>query len=254
MILYYTGTGNSEYVAHKIAEALSDDTCNLFDFIRRSNHHDISSKRPWVVVVPTYAWQIPHIVRDWLLHTRLRGNREIYFIMTCGDSNGAAGKHLRKLCKKKNLLYKGCASILMPENYIALFRAPDNDTARRLIHASDALIRQAVEKIQKGLTIKEKKYSLMDRFLSGPVNRIFYRFIVKSKKFYAKDSCISCGLCEKVCPLSNITLTGGKPSWGEDCTHCMSCICKCPKEAIEYGRSSKGKIRYTFQKVQSNNL
>lgn len=250
MILYYTGTGNSAYVAHQIAEIISDDMCNLFEFIRRRDYHSMHSSHPWVVVVPTYGWQIPHIVRDWLIHTRLKGNREIYFVLTCGDGIGAAGNHLRKLCQRKHLLYKGCAAIVMPENYIALFQAPDTDTSRRIVHAADQTIRLTADTIKNGSTIKEKKYSLLDRILSGPVNRFFYRFIIKSKKFFAKDTCISCGLCEKTCPLGNIALTDGRPSWGKNCTHCMSCICRCPKEAIEYGRNSKGKIRYTFQKIQ----
>ena len=28
---------------------------------------------------------------------------------------------------------------------------------------------------------------------------------------------------------------------------CMACICYCPKEAIEYGKKSKGKPRYHFE-------
>ena len=36
----------------------------------------------------------------------------------------------------------------------------------------------------------------------------------------------------------------GKPVWGNDCTHCMACICKCPTEAIEYGKVSIGQNRY----------
>ena len=37
--------------------------------------------------------------------------------------------------------------------------------------------------------------------------------------------------------------------WGSDCTHCMACICDCPAEAIEYGKKSVGKPRYTFEKT-----
>ena len=44
-----------------------------------------------------------------------------------------------------------------------------------------------------------------------------------------------------------ITLQTGKPVWGQDCTHCMACICYCPAEAIEYGKKSLGKPRYHFE-------
>ena len=38
--------------------------------------------------------------------------------------------------------------------------------------------------------------------------------------------------------------------WGKNCTHCMACICYCPKEAIEYGKKSKGKPRYHFEALE----
>ena len=61
---------------------------------------------------------------------------------------------------------------------------------------------------------------------------------------YDLNACIGCGKCVELCPLNNIRLENGKPVWGKNCTHCMACICYCPKEAIEYGEKSKGKPRY----------
>ena len=67
---------------------------------------------------------------------------------------------------------------------------------------------------------------------------------VKATKFCATDACIGCGKCVERCVLNNIRLENGKPKWGEHCTHCMACICGCPTEAIEYGKTSRGKRRY----------
>jgi len=39
-------------------------------------------------------------------------------------------------------------------------------------------------------------------------------------------------------------MENGQPRWGENCTHCMACINFCPKDAIQYGSGSVGKIRY----------
>lgn len=63
-------------------------------------------------------------------------------------------------------------------------------------------------------------------------------------------SCVGCGLCERVCPLGNIALEGGKPAWRGTCTHCMACICRCPAEAIEYGKHSEGLPCCTFEKAR----
>ena len=62
--------------------------------------------------------------------------------------------------------------------------------------------------------------------------------------------CIGCGKCVELCPLNNIHLENGKPLWGKNCTHCMACICYCPKEAIEYGKKSRGKPRYHFEALE----
>lgn len=88
----------------------------------------------------------------------------------------------------------------------------------------------------------------MDKLNSGLINDLFYPLFVHSKKFYATEDCISCGKCKTLCPLNNIEIKGGKPVWGNSCTHCMACICRCPTNAIEYGSHSKGLIRYVCPK------
>jgi len=60
----------------------------------------------------------------------------------------------------------------------------------------------------------------------------------------------ACGQCVKNCPMNNIALENGKPIWGNQCTHCMACICYCPTEAIEYGKKSIGKTRYHFEQLK----
>lgn len=95
---------------------------------------------------------------------------------------------------------------------------------------------------ERAFCLKEREIYL--KTSSGVINTLFYPLIVSAKKFYATDACIGCGKCTEVCPLNNVSLKDGKPVWGDHCTHCMACICKCPKEAVEYGNRSKGKPRY----------
>lgn len=53
-------------------------------------------------------------------------------------------------------------------------------------------------------------------------------------------------------PLNNIRLENGKPVWGKHCTHCMACICDCPKEAIEYGKRAKASPGTTLKHWKSS--
>ena len=244
MILYFSGTGNSEYTARRIGKEIDDEVINLFDKIRNRDYSDMKSERPWVIVVLAYAWRIPRIVSDWLEKINFSGNREIYFVMTCGGSIGNAGKYLETLCAKKNMNYRGCAEIVMPENYIALFSTPAKDKALQIMNQSENIIDRTALHIKNGDKLPKREISFGDKVNSGIINDLFYPVFVHAKKFYATESCISCGKCVTVCPLKNISIENGKPKWGDNCTHCMACICKCPKEAIEYGKHSKGLPRY----------
>ncbi|MGN0295411.1 MAG: EFR1 family ferrodoxin [Lachnospiraceae bacterium] len=247
MILYFSGTGNSAYVAKKIAMLTGDEMISINDRMKKSDYTKIYSEKPLVFVTPTYAWRIPEKVKLWIDKTGFTGSRSAYFIMTCGEDNGNAAKYARKFCFKKHFMYMGCGEIVMPENYIAMFYAPSDSEAGDIIRQAEGRIRGYAGIIKKGAVLPKKAIHISDRVKSGPVNAVFYPFCVSDKKFYASSGCISCGKCEKVCPLGNIRLINGKPQWGGDCTHCMACICSCPKEAIEYGKKTLGKRRYLCQ-------
>ena len=130
MIFYFSGTGNSNYVAKRIADALGDEIMNLNDRIKASDTSPVETDERLIIVTPTYAWRIPRVVRDWLLKTELRGAKRSWFVMTCGSEIGNADQYNRELCAEKGLACMGMAQIVMPENYIAMFSAPQADEAR----------------------------------------------------------------------------------------------------------------------------
>ena len=247
MILSFSGTGNSKYVAKRIADALGDEIVNLNDRIKAGDTSLVETGERVIIVTPTYAWRIPRVVCDWLLKTELRGTRLAWFVMTCGSEIGNADKYNRELCAEKAISCMGTAQIVMPENYIAMFSAPQADKARQIVAQAEPSIDRAIAAIQSNQSFAPTRNNLYDRFMSGPVNPIFYKFFVKADAFTVSDTCIGCGQCAKRCPMNNVTLEDGKPIWGKACTHCMACICYCPVSAIEYGKKSVGQPRYHFE-------
>ena len=135
----------------------------------------------------------------------------------------------------------------MPENYIAMFGVPQAEEARKIVARAEPDLDRAIAAIRAGLPFAPTRSNLYDRFMSGPVNPIFYSLCVKANAFTVSDACTGCGQCARRCPMGSIALRGGKPVWGRACTHCMACICYCPAEAIEYGKKSRGKPRYRFE-------
>ncbi len=244
MILYFSGTGNSRYVAQAFANALQDSLFDSFSSIRQNKKEKLHSEKPWVFCAPAYAWQIPHLFEQFILDTEFAGCKDAFFVMTCGDDIGQAGVLLAKICKKKGFRYRGVLQVVMPENYIAMFSVPKPATQQKIIANAEPSVQQGIAWIQSGKDFPSEKATLEQKIKTHLVNPLFYALCVKAKDFYATESCIGCGKCATLCVCNNIKMVDNKPVWGNHCTHCMACICRCPKEAVEYGNKSKGKPRY----------
>lgn len=76
----------------------------------------------------------------------------------------------------------------------------------------------------------------MTDHLAGLFGQRLY-FLGKTAKYTDKLKidllkCTGCGLCVKLCPMSNITMADKTAVSGSRCTMCYRCISKCPKQAI----------------------
>ncbi len=251
MVVYFTGTGNSRYCAELLAHKLGDELMDSRPFIKNGIAAELISEKPWVFVGPVYAWQMAHVFVDFIKSGSFSGSREAYFVITCGGDIGAAGEYMRELCEEKGFSYMGTHPAVMPENYVAMFSVPDEETSGRIVKIAAHRLEKRAELIAKGEAFPPNKGGIKNKFLSGPVNNGFYKGFVNAKKFYTTDKCVLCGRCAELCPLNNISLSEGKVIWGDKCTHCMACICYCPTEAIEHGKASIGKRRYKCPEYKS---
>lgn len=250
MVLYFSATGNTEFVARQCAQELQDECLNLLPKIKAGDCSGISSEKPFVICAPIYVCEMPRFFARFLKKLPLEGNRNVYFIFTSGGYSGCAGLLAQSLARKKKLHCMGWADVIMPRNYLAttLYAMQDKET-------EDACVRQAVQVIpgiasviKSGGRLKSRHVYLFETLSILPLNPLWTRFMLTAKAFTASDACIACGLCERLCPLNNITLQEKRPVWGGSCTHCMACIANCPKEAIEYGTITQGKERYQLKK------
>lgn len=244
MIIYFSATGNSKYCADILAEKLCDETVNANELIKSGVIFKGESEKPYVFVAPTYAWKMPRVFSDFISKCEFAGNRKAYFVLTCGGGIFGAGDSAKKLAEHKGMKFMGISEVVMPENYIAMFDVPEKEECDSLIKKAEETCFEVSEFIAKGESLPERKISFFNKFMSEVVNGVFYPAFVTNKKFTVKGNCVSCGKCEKLCPLNSITLKDGKPVWSGDCTHCMACISHCPTRAIEYGKKSVGKTRY----------
>ena len=248
MILYFSGTGNSKYVAEQIAKITNDELVSINEKLKYNHTGKITVQDRLVFVVPTYAWRIPRVVRDWIIKTDFRYDENTWFVMTCGSEIGNAEKYNKKLCNAKGFNYMGSAQVVTPENYIAMFDSPTTEEIEKIFTKADKEIENIANQIKENKPFATPRNNIQDKFMSGPVNMLFYPMFVKDKDFYADDKCTNCGKCVKICPLNNIEIKNNKPVWNKNCTHCMACISYCPTGAIEYGKKTLGKQRYKCER------
>ena len=239
MIFYFSGTGNSKWIAEKIGEKIGS---KIYDISKEEKIPDCSKEQYVGLVFPVYAWGVPEPMEAFT--KKLRKTEAFTFgVATCGAD---AGFSLKKLSKIYSL--QSCYSISMPNNYIIGSDIEDSLTIKEKIEKA----RQEIQRITDEILQKHPMYRVQEGafpFLkSTMIHAGFQKFARTTKPFYVTEQCNGCGMCEKNCPASTIILVHGKPQWKEKCFQCLRCINECPQIAIQYGKETETRGRYTIDK------
>lgn len=254
MVLYFSATGNSEFVARYISEKTDDKLICLNDYLREDEECSFRSETPFIFVAPIYAWRFPMIIEKLIREAKLSGNRRIYFIGTMESQCGDCGKYLKLIADKKKMEFMGFEAVAMPSNYIIGGELPSSDDAIEIIKKSVPKLDKICENINAGLGIAFDKGQLLGSVCSGLINDAFNKIFISSKAYSVSDDCVSCGHCIDICPVHNIFFDDGKPVFYNDCIGCYACINRCPSEAINIGSRTVGRRRYVcpdYDKIMS---
>ena len=244
MVFYFTGTGNSRFVAKGIARAIGHEPVDITKYTRTMDRPEFTEPGVYVFVCPSYMSAPARAMTDFIEWAGFPEGVKAYFIVTCASSMGISPRVSRELCDKKNMEYMGAVQIRMPQNYIALFTTKKIEENNDIIENAEKEIEKISAQILNGEIIDSKKIGAVEYSVTKWVRDVYYKDFMKTKRFKATDECIACQKCVRLCPLSNISMKDNKPAWGNKCTHCMACINQCPVDAIEYGKGSVGKPRY----------
>ena len=245
MIYYFSGTGNSKFAANKIGRELNIKTISLNDNLKNEiNFLDNELDDYLGFVFPTYDYDIPYVIKDYLKEIEIKNIKEntfVFSIFTCGEKTGSSYDTLNKILKNKNIKLSSAYSIKMVDNSIPWFKPlTDEEKSNDLFKANNYLDQIIVDLKNKKEIIKtDKKLNFLIKFL---IDKFFVPTQKKTKHFYVKDSCIGCGLCEKICSMNCIEIIDSKPKWNDNiCSACLSCLHRCPKEAIQYNKKNRKK-------------
>lgn len=249
-LFYYSGTGNTLHVAREIQKRVSNTklipTVSLLDKDKFECKCDSAG-----ILFPINAFSIPRVVEDLLKKADFSKCSYVFALSTrlCAKS---VFEKIEGILKKNNSFLNGEFSVETPENYLKVFPIPDEKEIKRMEEKLQRELDGICEKIKdqkdyfqrdKGaLRVVSKTLFPIVRFLYNKTN--YFNF---ENKFFVDDKCISCGTCEKICLSGKIILKEGKPFWQKEveCYKCLACINFCPAQAIQNGKKTSDKGRYT---------
>lgn len=252
MIYWFSGTGNSQWVAEQLSRRLGDRLINIAECIARNDfRHSLATGESIGWVFPTYSWGPPPVVLDFVSRWHIDGYKKnttyCYMATTCGDDVGLAADIFAKALGYIGLV--AAFSIQMPNNYI-LLPGFDTDPAQMVIDKKAQAVKRidhvanAIANHTHVIDVVTGKYKWIKSRIIRP---FFVRHLMSDKHFTTTELCNGCGACATNCPMHNITIGNDhRPQWHGDCALCLGCIHRCPRRAIQYGSITRNKGRYHF--------
>lgn len=158
VVIYFTGTGNSRYLAKLAAQKMDDSLVSANALIKENKTGDFYSDSPYVFVCPTYSWQIPQILKNSLTAAVFPAILDAILLWIARMILAMLQKPLRQLCKRKGFQYRGVREIVMPENYIAVFSAPSEAEEKKIISAAEKSWRKRFKLSAAGIFFGKKDH------------------------------------------------------------------------------------------------
>ncbi|MEI3162558.1 MAG: EFR1 family ferrodoxin [Lachnospirales bacterium] len=224
MIFYFTGTGNSLYVAKKFGE-------NPISIPQVINNDNLTFNDDTIgIVCPVYCHKPPKIVIEFMKKATFNTNY-FYMILTYGNRHGGVAEITQNIGKEYNIKIDYIKNILMVDNYLPVFDMNEQITIDKRVD----------EQINETLTdVSERKHYIPE---TTDADREVQKTLIETLKqmpnfnsgeqITVTNKCVGCGICEKVCPVGNFYIVNNKAlRKKETCEFCLACANNCPQKAI----------------------
>ncbi|WP_320130204.1 EFR1 family ferrodoxin [uncultured Sphaerochaeta sp.] len=256
LILYFSGTGNTRFIAKRLFEALKEEHHEVTLASMEDNPAETYTGYDlYCLGFPVYACTMPENFSAYCQKLALPTTKKVVFFSTLGFYGGNGMRTISKQFIKRGMQPLYAAEIRMPGSDGLVFMKKQSKYVRNLqqrdfFHDKD--IEKAIDSMVESIS-NEKVPTLsqiaplhLGGVVVGGLMHVSFGLVTNwyKKKFRANDACIGCHLCEKNCPVSNIKVEGKTVHFSDTCIICMRCINNCPAEAIQIGKLTLGTFRW----------
>ena len=262
LILYFSGTGNTDYIARYIEKKLQNNSQFIDVSLLTIENCSPDELKEYDIICfgfPVFELNSPEIVRTFLANLSPIQNKGVFIFCTMGLWDGNAIRKIYKPFQKNGYCFLGSMRILMPgtdgllmlrknSRFIKIALEKDYKNLPK-VDKFTARIIDITKKLSSGEKLEDlsiKPTFKIASIIIGPPLHLLYLILVNfmKKKFYATEDCTFCELCVKNCPVQNISIIDKEIVFGDQCIMCLRCIHQCPAEAIQIGKITLGKFRW----------
>ena len=247
-IAYYSGSGNTQYVALLLKRYLSSHhrVSTFFIKKRKKVEDDFDAL---IIGTPVYAYKPPNTVLDFI--EGLSGyKRPAFVFVTKGLISGDAGRIVALKLKEMGFVVGGVKDVLMADSLFILL-AKEGSLLHTLMLFPNRGIKHRVKNLAFFIEkeIESGKEHIPKSKVYVPFTSLVASLFWKKEKkweseFFADERCDLCGACVGLCPTGNILIEENKVLWDNTCDFCIRCLHRCPQKAIQIGKYTRKSPRY----------
>jgi ferredoxin/flavodoxin len=241
-IFFFSGTGNTWWVADRLAEALAErgfetQLLSIEQVTPAQTAEAIDRGALLGIGYPIYGSDAPLIMQEFIARLpETQQPKPVLVFATQAVWSGDGAYFMRRLFESKGYAVRWSVTFNMPCNvcldmglllnlFFSSLKAKPEDALKRVSRLADR--------------VAQDRPWIMGRstLLSmGWMQRVPFR---KTMSYWQSgilsvdpELCNGCGRCQRLCPVENITLEEALPHFGDRCNLCLRCFNYCPQLAV----------------------
>lgn len=252
-IYVFSATGTGLGIAQKIAKEMAPCEIVSIPKLMKENNWSIEGGRVGIIF-PCYYGSMPQLIRKFIENAKSISANYMFAVASAGGDSGYSMKHLKESLEMRGVKLNLGQQLIIASNYMYGWYynmlMPNIETLNNRLNEMDKVLGRMIEQIH----LEETSICKQNRMgYLMPITISATRYVRDTRpwdsEFNVTDSCNQCGVCEKVCPVGNISFEGKTHVFRHNCQRCMACVQYCPKSAFVINNKPMNKSKYTFPEI-----